>query len=82
MNQNTFQENLEQNVYFKGLPPFVQESIRQSGISLSSEEELRQLARSLMRTSGRPVPREGAVRPVSFLPGRKNGKTLKASVSD
>lgn len=51
MNQNTFQENLEQNMYFKGLPPFVQESIRQSGISLSSEEELRQLARSLMRTS-------------------------------
>lgn len=51
MNQNTFQENLEQNVYFKRLPPFVQESIRQSGISLSSEEELRQLARSLMRTS-------------------------------
>lgn len=50
MKQNSFQETLEQNVYFQGLPPFVQESIRQSGVTLSSEEELRRLARSLMRS--------------------------------
>ena len=52
MEQNNLQTWLESNLYFKGLPPFVRETILQSGVSLSSEEELRRLARSLMR--GRP----------------------------
>ncbi len=46
---NTFQENLAENAYFQSLPVFVQETIRQSGISIKNEEELRECAQNLLK---------------------------------
>ena len=41
MPSNTFQESLDSNPYFMSLPAYVQETIKQTGIEITSEEELR-----------------------------------------
>ena len=38
---NEFKENLDINPYFMSLPVLIQENIKQSGITVTSEEELR-----------------------------------------
>ena len=43
-----FEQGLQQNQYFNSLPAYVQETIKQSGIKLCSEEKLRQCAQNLM----------------------------------
>ena len=43
-----FMKNLTSNAYFKTLPAWVQESIRQTDVPLSTEEELRALAQNLL----------------------------------
>ncbi|MDQ5983787.1 MAG: hypothetical protein RUMPE_00815 [Eubacteriales bacterium SKADARSKE-1] len=45
---NNFKEDLENNQYFKSLPSYVQETIKQSGITIGSEEELKKCAEKLM----------------------------------
>ena len=49
MNKSSFKENLENNQYFQSLPSYVQETIKQSGITIDSEEELRRCAEKLMK---------------------------------
>lgn len=49
MNKSNFKENLESNKYFQSLPSYVQETIKQSGITIDSEEELRRCAEKLMK---------------------------------
>ena len=44
-----FKENIESNRYFQTLPTHVQETIKQSGIDIHSEEELRKCAEKLMK---------------------------------
>lgn len=46
---NAFKENIESNRYFQTLPTNVQEAIKQSGIDINSEEELRKCAEKLMK---------------------------------
>ena len=41
---NSFKETLDSNHYFKTLPTYVQETIKQSGIDIKSEEDLRKCA--------------------------------------
>ena len=43
-----FETSLQSNAYFNSLPAYVQETIKQSGIKICSEEELRQCAQNLM----------------------------------
>ncbi len=47
MNSN-FKDNLESNSYFQSLPSYVQETIKQSGIDITSVEELKKCANALM----------------------------------
>lgn len=47
----TFKDNIDSNQYFKTLPTYVQETIKQSGIDINSEEELRKCAEKLMKTN-------------------------------
>ncbi len=46
---NTFKETLDSNRYFQTLPTYVQETIKQSGIDINSEEDLRRCAEKLMK---------------------------------
>lgn len=46
---NDFKENLNNNQYFQSLPAYVQETIKQSGVNISSEEELRNCAENLQK---------------------------------
>lgn len=48
---NNFRDTLETNSYFKTLPAYVQETIKQSSMDINSEEELRRCAEKLMRNS-------------------------------
>ncbi len=41
---NQFMQNLPQNPRFQSLPAWLQESIMQSGVEFSSDEELRSFA--------------------------------------
>lgn len=50
MPSNTFQESLDSNPYFMSLPAYVQETIKQTGIEITSEEELRRCAQNLMKS--------------------------------
>ena len=45
---NSFKENIESNQYFQSLPVFVQETIKQSGIQINSEDELKKCTEKLM----------------------------------
>lgn len=45
---STFKENIESNRYFQTLPAYVQETIKQSGLDINSEEELRKCAEKLI----------------------------------
>lgn len=45
---NNFKDNLDNNSYFMSLPAFIQESIKQTGVNITSEEELRKCAENLM----------------------------------
>lgn len=49
MPENTFFQTLDSNPYFQSLPPFIQESIRQSSPEIRSESDLRQCAEKLMQ---------------------------------
>lgn len=49
MNKSNFKENLEKNKYFQSLPSYAQETIKQSGIPINSEEDLRRCAEKLMK---------------------------------
>lgn len=50
MNNNAnFKKNLDSNQYFMSLPAYVQETIKQSGVEICSEEELRSCAEKLMK---------------------------------
>ncbi len=48
---NTFKENIDSNQYFKSLPIYVQETIKQSSIDIDSEEDLRKCAEKLMKNN-------------------------------
>ena len=48
---NTFKENIDSNRYFQTLPTYVQETIKQSGFDINSEEELRKCAEKLMKNN-------------------------------
>lgn len=48
MNHN-FKENIEKNQYFQSLPPFVQETILQSGIKIGSESDLKKFEQKLIK---------------------------------
>lgn len=41
------QINLDENQYFMSLPTYIQESIKQSGIVITSEEQLKQCVENL-----------------------------------
>ncbi len=49
MPDNTFAENLNTNQYFLTLPAYVQESIKQAGPKVQSEEDLRRIADNLIK---------------------------------
>jgi hypothetical protein len=49
MAENTFFNQIESNPYFQSLPVFIQETIKQGGADIKSEEELRRCAEQLMR---------------------------------
>ncbi len=44
----TFNESLNTNPYFQSLPIYIQETIKQSGIDINSEEELRSTVENLL----------------------------------
>ncbi len=48
MEDNCFYKNLDTNEYFRSLPSFVQEAIRQSSPQINSEEDLRRCAKNLL----------------------------------
>ncbi|HIU30932.1 MAG TPA: hypothetical protein IAB66_02030 [Candidatus Caccousia avistercoris] len=52
MAQSEFMKTMEQNEYFKSLPPFVQENIVQGGVVVNSEEDLRRVAEHLLAEPG------------------------------
>lgn len=43
-----FKESLNTNQYFQSLPIYIQETIKQSGIDINSEEELKSTVENLM----------------------------------
>ncbi len=49
MSDNVFFQNIDSNQYFQSLPSFVQESIKQGGPQIKSEEDLRKCAENLMK---------------------------------
>ena len=49
MPDNTFAENLDTNQYFLSLPAYVQQSIKQAGPKVESEEDLRRIADNLTK---------------------------------
>ncbi|HIS67804.1 MAG TPA: hypothetical protein IAA58_00345 [Candidatus Gallacutalibacter stercoravium] len=44
-----FQQAISSNPYFMSLPPYIQETIQQSGVSIQSEQELRACAENLLK---------------------------------
>lgn len=48
---NNFKETIDSNRYFQTLPHSVQEAIKQSGIDINSEEELRKCAEKFMKNN-------------------------------
>ena len=44
-----FQENKQAEEYFSSLPMHIQETIKQCSVSMSSEQELRKVAETLMK---------------------------------
>lgn len=48
---NKFKESIDSNSYFQALPIYVQETIKQSGVNINSEEELRNCAEKLMKNN-------------------------------
>lgn len=48
MDDNCFFKNIDTNKYFQSLPPFVQESIKQSSPQIKSEDDLRKCAKNLL----------------------------------
>ena len=51
MSENSFMLELNNNTYFRSLPVSMQENIKQSGVSLDSEDELKQLVQNLLDTN-------------------------------
>ncbi len=49
MSDNNFFQNIDSNQYFQTLPTFVQETIKQGGPEIKSEEDLRRCAENLMK---------------------------------
>lgn len=49
MTENPFFQNIESNQYFQSLPTFIQETIKQGGSDIKSEEELRRCAEELIK---------------------------------
>ena len=49
MQENTFAENLSSNQYFLSLPSYVQETIKQAGPTVQSDEDLRKIADHLTK---------------------------------
>ncbi|MBC8585559.1 hypothetical protein [Youxingia wuxianensis] len=47
---NTFSQNLDSNPFFQSLPIYVQENIKQSGVKISNETDLRKCAENLMNS--------------------------------
>lgn len=48
LEMNEFTAHMSEDSYFAGLPKLIQETIKQTGIEFSSQEELRQYAEKLM----------------------------------
>ena len=46
---DAFAQNPSMQQYFMSLPPYIQESIKQTGIDMKSEDELRKCAENLMK---------------------------------
>lgn len=46
---DSFKDRIDDNHYFKSLPNYIQETIKQSGIDIDSEEELRECAENLLK---------------------------------
>ena len=44
-----FERDLNRNSYFLSLPHFVQESIRQSGVEVCCDDDLKRIAENLMK---------------------------------
>ena len=49
MPKNTFAENLNTNQYFLSLPSYVQETIKQAGPKVQSDEDLHKIADNLTK---------------------------------
>jgi hypothetical protein len=49
MPDHTFAENLNTNPYFLSLPTYVQETIKQAGPKVQSDEDLRKIADNLTK---------------------------------
>ncbi len=48
-NGANFKKNLDSNQYFMSLPAYIQETIKQSGVEIYSEEELRSCVENIMK---------------------------------
>lgn len=48
---NNFKENIDSNKYFKSLPSYIQETIKQASVDFNSEDELKKFAENLMNKS-------------------------------
>ena len=77
---NTFKENIDSNRYFQTLPTYVQETIKQSGIDINSEEELRKCAEKLMKNDQLKAAR-GIVRRFFYLIKPEGGALYRAPPS-
>lgn len=49
MADNAFFQNVDSNPYFQSLPINIQETIKQGGPNIASEEDLRRCAEQLMK---------------------------------
>ncbi len=49
MSDSIFFQNIDTNQYFQSLPPHIQETIKQGGPKITSEEDLRRCADNLMK---------------------------------
>ena len=50
MPENQFMLGLKDNAYFQSLPVFIQENIKQSGVTLNSENDLKRLAQNMLQS--------------------------------
>lgn len=44
--------NLDQNAYFQSLPKMVQETIKQTSVEITSEDQLKSVAENIMKQNG------------------------------